>query len=71
MTDVFDQATEREERDREAAIAAQRSRTAVLPDIGHCYFCGEKHSDGRRFCDADCRDGYEFEKRQRQRQGRR
>lgn len=36
MTDVFDQATEMEERDREAAIAAQRSSTvdALLSDGG-------------------------------------
>ena len=70
MSDVFDQASEREERDREAAIAAQRNRTAVLTDIGHCYFCGETHSDGRRFCDADCRDGYERQEKMKARTGR-
>lgn len=70
MTDVFDQATEREEKDRELAIALQRRKAAVLPDIGHRYHCGEATRPGQRFCDTDCRDGYEFEQRQRQRQGR-
>ena len=71
MTDVFDQATEREEKDRELAIALQRRKAAVLPDVGHCYYCGEATRPGQRFCDADCRDGYEFEQRQRAKQGRR
>ena len=70
MTDVFDQATEREEKERELAIAIQRRQTAVLPDIGRCYYCGEATVAGRRFCEAECRDGYEFEKRQRANQGR-
>jgi predicted nucleic acid-binding Zn ribbon protein len=68
--DVFDQATEMEERDRDAAIAAQRNKTAVLPDIGHCHSCEEPRSDGRRFCDADCRDDYDREQKHRKRQGR-
>lgn len=71
MTDVFDQATEREEKDRESAIAAQRRKAAVLPYIGCCYFCRESLPEPKRFCDADCRDGYEFEQKQRAKQGRR
>lgn len=57
MTDVFDQATEREEKERELAIALQRRKAAVLPDIGCCHYCGEATGAGRRFCDADPRQG--------------
>lgn len=69
--DIYDQASEREERDRDAAIDAARRKAGVLPYVGHCYFCSERLDDGKRFCDADCRDGYEFENAQRRRQGRR
>lgn len=61
MTDLLDQAQEREDREREAAIAAQRKRHAVLPDIGECYFCRTPTAAGRRFCDAECRDDYDLE----------
>lgn len=70
MSDVFDQASEREDKDREEAIRVARRKATVLPDIGACYFCDSPTADGRRFCDADCRDGYEFEQRQRRNQGR-
>lgn len=71
MSDVFDQATEREERDREAAVERARRQAALLPYVGHCLFCGESLPEPRRFCDADCRDGHERVEKQRNIQGRR
>ena len=59
MSDVFDQATDREEREREYAIQRARRQTTLLPHVGRCLFCGESVPEPRRFCNADCRDGYE------------
>lgn len=33
--------------------------TIPVNDTGVCLTCGEEVSDGRRWCDADCRDHYE------------
>lgn len=63
MTDIYDQAAEREERDRERAIAAARASSAALPFVGACYNCDSIVPDGHRFCDIDCRD--DWERRQR------
>jgi hypothetical protein len=63
MTDIYDQATEREERDREMAIAAAKRSAPALPYVGRCHNCDASLPESMRFCDADCcRD---FEKRQR------
>lgn len=53
--DVFDQATEREEKDR--AFALQMARQGeVLAAVGVCHWCDESVAPGHRFCDVDCRD---------------
>ena len=31
------------------------------PPCGECHYCGEPLNDGRRFCDADCRDDWQRE----------
>lgn len=71
MSDVFDQASEKEDKDREEAIRVARRKAAVLPDIGACYFCDSPTADGHRFCDAGCRDDYEREQKHKRIQGRR
>lgn len=58
MTDLIDAGCDREERDRDAAIAAARSGE-WLPFTGCCYNCDASVPDGHRFCDADCRDDWE------------
>lgn len=59
MTDVFDQASDRETQDRELCIKMARDKHRFLPPIGKCHWCGEVVSESRRFCDSDCRDDYE------------
>lgn len=60
MTDVFDQASDREERGREAAIAAARNAApAGPPPCGQCHNCGAAVEGDMRFCDLDCRDDWQ------------
>lgn len=57
MTDISDQATAREEQERELALAAQ-ARHGVMCFTGECYNCAEPIECGC-FCDVDCRDDFE------------
>jgi hypothetical protein len=59
MTDIFDRASEKEERDRDLAIRAARAKNQPLKITGFCLFCNEALSD-RRFCSAECREDYEM-----------
>ncbi len=55
--DVFDQATEIEDRYREAAL---QSRKPQGPQArGVCLWCGEAVEDGRRWCGPECRDAWQ------------
>ena len=58
MSDVIDMACEREQRDRELAIANASRSAQQLPACGLCYYCHTEVPEGARFCDADCRDDY-------------
>lgn len=63
MTDIYDQATEREIRDRELALANIRASAGTQPKLtanGKCYNCAETVGDGATFCDADCRDDWQL-----------
>ena len=65
--DDIDRAQERDAQyqddcNRERQYQASRQG---LPYTGHCHYCGEITGGGRRFCDADCRDEYDREARQR------
>ena len=68
--DDADRAAEREDIDREAAVAAIRRRIEVMPSLGYCYYCGEALRAGKRFCDADCRDDYDRQEKFKARTGR-
>lgn len=64
MTDIYDQATEREERDRAAAIAAARVPVQALPEpTGVCLNCTEElwrdEAVAARWCCAECRDDWQ------------
>lgn len=54
-----DDATLREEQDREAALLR---RMPTLPHNGVCNWCGEPIEQGA-FCGADCRDDYQRKER--------
>lgn len=59
MTDIADMAEQVESRERAAAVA-YRKPEGPLP-CGECRCCGAPVKDGRRFCDAACRDGWQRE----------
>lgn len=67
MTDLYDQAQERDLRDREAAIAAARQPVHGLPDpTGVCLNCGDdmvqaeeaEQAIAARWCSVECRDDW-------------
>ena len=67
MTDIYDQATEREIRDTEIAIANARKPINQLPH-GVCNSCGA--SCVGAFCDEDCRNQHAKELRMAKINGR-
>ena len=61
--DKNDAATATEELFRDLAL---RYRAPEAPKAaGRCLFCKEPLPEGRRFCDAHCRDDYEILQRRR------
>lgn len=65
MADIFDQASEREMRDRELAIkhALNTSRQGIKAN-GTCHNCGDKLEHVHNlFCDNDC--GRDYQQRMR------
>ena len=68
MTDIFDQATEREEMERERAIKAARSAPA-LPSTGRCHYCDASVAGDAHFCDCECRADFEREQDAKRRGG--
>lgn len=57
MADDIDRATELQELMNRAA---QQQRRASGPlATGFCLSCGEALKNGRRWCDAECRDDFE------------
>lgn len=61
--DIYDQATEREEKERELAIAAARRSVPVLAYTGVCHNCEAPTAPSVRFCDKLCLEDYERRKR--------
>lgn len=59
MPDEFDLASEREELDRENSLRV-RKPAGPQPN-GRCHFCDEIVDDHSRWCDTDCRDGWQRE----------
>jgi hypothetical protein len=57
MPDVVDLAQTQNERMDQVMLTI---RKPTAPDAtGFCLNCGEPLSDGRRWCDADCRDDWQ------------
>lgn len=69
---IDDQATQVEERERAAAIAAQRDRAALEPKLadGVCANCDEVLSGTQHFCDDSCRNDYQRRESARRRNGK-
>jgi len=68
--DDADRAEERIEQVLEDALAeVRRAQERGIKAVGVCLFCGEPLPDHMRFCDADCRDGWEFEARMQRMNG--
>ena len=55
--DVSDIASLTEERARQAAISMRKPHGP--PATGYWLNCGEPQEEGRRWCDAECRDLWE------------
>ena len=69
MSDVIDMACEREQIDRDLAIANALRSTPVLPACGQCYNCLDPLPAGLRFCDSECRNDYATRKAAEVRRG--
>ena len=69
MTDVSDQATNREEQERERCINAARRQNRAMQPTGACYWCDEVVNGEKRFCDSDCRDMWQKQDAARKRAG--
>lgn len=58
MSDDIDRASEREDRERAAAIAAHFHQAKAVNAVpqGYCLNCGEDFPEGSKkiYCDADC-----------------
>lgn len=70
MADEADLAFDSEQRHLTHALAAQRSRSAVLRPVGCCHNCGnDEGMEARLFCDSDCAADWEYEDSLRRRLG--
>lgn len=61
--DQFDRATEKEERDRELAIAVARARNLPIKYTGHCLYCNAELLKGRFCPQEDCGEQWEREQK--------
>ena len=71
MPDDIDRAQERDLQDQADCEFERRYQAAhnSLVATGFCRYCGDITGGGRRFCDADCRDAWDHERKLRQMQG--
>jgi RNA polymerase-binding transcription factor DksA len=62
--DFLDNAQELTEKMAELKIKEAREEAARIDmsnSDGHCWFCDAEIGHERRWCNAECRDGYELE----------
>jgi len=71
MTDISDQATLREEQEREACLTFARQPHQRLEPTGLCHYCEEPVAADRRFCGPECRDQWQADANARHRAGKR
>lgn len=60
MADEIDRAEHLQSIILDAAVKQRRDVSGVpVMGTGRCHSCGDRVEDGRRWCDADCRDDWE------------
>jgi hypothetical protein len=59
MTDLFDQASDMEQLEREHAIAKARQRKSQY--TGRCLYCNDVVEHPKRYCSPECRESGELE----------
>lgn len=64
MTDDADRSDEKIDAAIQEGIRRVR-RQAGLFYTGECWYCGEELPEPLRFCDAECRDDYDYERKAR------
>jgi hypothetical protein len=62
MADQLDRA--QQENDLHLAVQLKK-RKHIAPVTGYCAWCAEKAPAKASFCDSDCRDDYEQDRRKR------
>lgn len=63
MSDIIDNANDLVELTDSLAVKAIRNNLKPVAEYtGECLYCGEDVPSPRRWCDADCRDGWEKER---------
>lgn len=64
MSDIIDKANDLVEQTDSMALRAVRAKLKPEAEpTGYCLACGEDVAPPRRWCDADCRDMWEKDKR--------
>lgn len=63
MADIIDHANDWAAHCAEVAQNDIRNRPMEAKPTGCCLYCKEVVDDGKRWCDGDCRDGWERERR--------
>ncbi len=63
MTDIYDQATEREEQHRELSIKQARALNQPIKYTGFCLSCNERLEIGRFCSGGECKEDWEREQR--------
>lgn len=70
MSDAADRAEDGIENAIADGIAAARRRLKSLQPVGVCHYCQSEVGAGRLFCDKDCADDWEHERRRHQELGK-
>ena len=63
MSDIFDDASDLEEKHRELAIFAARAQNAPIKISGFCLSCNDRLQIGRFCPGGECKEDYEREQK--------
>ncbi len=66
MADVIDRASDQEDLMRQSALNFQRKQAKpAAVATGFCLYCDEPTKPEQRWCNAECRDAWEWEQTRR------